>query len=86
MIIQAEDFFINRTEIMNKVVRFLNLQPFKFDSIDLKKAWGGGASNDFEKPGDYMPMKDETRKLLENYFAPFNDQLFSLIGEQYNWQ
>jgi len=86
MIIQSEGFFTNRIDIMNKVVQFLNLQPFNFDSVEFKKTWGGGASNDFENPGDYVPMKDETRKLLNDYFSPFNDQLFSLVREQYNWQ
>jgi hypothetical protein len=69
---------------MHDVVSFLNLQPYEFTTQDIQHSWGGGASN-HEKPGDYAAMNPDTRQLLKAYFEPFNEQLFDLIGEQYDW-
>ena len=83
-IIQAEKLFADREAVMNDVVSFLNLQPYEFKPQDLEHSWGGGASNHRE-PGDYEPMKPDTRQYLQTYFEPFNEQLFELIGERYDW-
>lgn len=84
MIIQAETLFADREAVMNDVVSFLNLQPYEFKSQDLEHSWGGGASNHRE-PGDYASLDLETRQYLQTYFEPFNEQLFELIGERYDW-
>jgi hypothetical protein len=83
-IIQAEKLFTDREAVMHDVVSFLNLQPYEFTTQDIQHSWGGGASN-HEKPGDYAAMNPDTRQLLKAYFEPFNEQLFDLIGEQYDW-
>jgi len=83
-IIQAETLFGDRDAVMTDVVNFLNLQPYEFPPQNLEHSWGGGASN-YEAPGDYAAMKPDTRKYLEAYFQPFNEQLFELIGECYDW-
>ena len=85
MIIQSEKFFSEPKNIMCDVAQFLGLQPFSFDSDELKNAWGGGASNRFKKPGHYVAMKDETKILLNDFFSPFNEKLYNLIGENFNW-
>ncbi|MFT6287633.1 MAG: hypothetical protein ACJA09_002387 [Alcanivorax sp.] len=86
MIIQSENFFSAPKKIMTKISDFLNLQAFEFDTGELDRAWGGGASDDFEKSGDYVPMASETRSLLRAFFKPFNETLYSLIGEQFDWE
>ncbi|MEH6517191.1 MAG: sulfotransferase domain-containing protein [Halioglobus sp.] len=86
MIIQSEKFFSNPKEIMNKISDFLNLQTFEFDTGELDRTWGGGASDDFEKSGDYVPMSSETRSLLSDFFKPFNESLYSLIDERFDWE
>lgn len=83
-IIQAEKLFRERETVMNDVVRFLKLQPYKFRPEDLEHSWGGGASN-YQEPGDYTAMRPDTRAFLTAWFAPFNEQLFELIGERYDW-
>jgi hypothetical protein len=83
-VIQAEKLFADREAVMNDVVSFLNLQPYEFKPQDLEHSWGGGASN-HQKPGDYERMKPDTRHYLQTYFEPFNEQLFELIGERYDW-
>jgi len=84
MIVQAEKFFSNRKKIMKKAVNFLGLQPYKFKACEIKHTWGGEVKNT-KSPGSYAPMKDETRELLNDFFTPYNKKLFSLIGEDYNW-
>jgi hypothetical protein len=83
-IIQAETLFGDRAAVMNDVVSFLNLQPYEFQPGDLEHSWGGGASN-YQEPGDYAAMSPDTRRYLEGYFEPFNEQLFELIGDRYDW-
>ena len=84
-IIQAETLFADRQAVMNDVVSFLKLQPYEFQPEDLEHSWGGGASN-YEEPGDYEDMKSDTRQFLQDYFEPYNEQLFELIGERFNWR
>ena len=69
---------------MNDVVSFLNLQPYEFSPQDIQHSWGGGASN-HQDSGDYAAMNPDTRQYLRAYFEPFNEQLFNLIGERYDW-
>jgi hypothetical protein len=85
MIIQSEKFFSDPKKIMTKVSDFLNLNSFEFDTGELNRSWGGGASDDFEKSGDYISMSSETRSLLSDFFKPFNESLYSLIGERFDW-
>lgn len=34
---------------------------------------------------EYAPMAPDTRKRLERYFAPHNDRLYALVGEDLGW-
>ena len=86
MIIQSERFFSDPKKIMTRVSEFLNLQAFEFDTGELERSWGGGASDDFEKSGDYVPMNPATRSLLGEFFKPFNENLYSLLGERFDWE
>jgi hypothetical protein len=83
-IIESERLFNERKEIMSEVIDFLNLQPFEFNSDQLQHTWGGGASN-YKKPGSYAPMKEKTKILLGDFFSPYNESLFNLIEEDFNW-
>ena len=86
MIIQSECFFENEAELMNEVTEFLGLEPFEFQSADqLQRSWGGGASNLFENPQDYAAMDDVSRRLLADFFEPYNQQLYRLIDEDFGW-
>ncbi|MEH6588928.1 MAG: sulfotransferase domain-containing protein [Halioglobus sp.] len=86
MIIQAEKLFSDPKKIMMKAADFLNLQAFEFDTGELNRSWGGGASDDFDKSGDYVPMSPETRSLLADFFKPFNERLYTLMAERFDWE
>jgi hypothetical protein len=55
------------------MTRFLNLNDFQF--------------NEFPKynPVRYEPMKPETRAFLQDYFYPYNDQLYRLLEKDFGW-
>ncbi len=86
MIIQSERFFDNEADSMNEVAEFLGLEPFEFQLADqLQRSWGGGVSDFFEKPQDYSAMDDATRRILTDFFEPYNQQLYRLINEDFGW-
>jgi len=86
MIIQSERFFENEAGTMNEVVEFLGLEPFEFQAADqLQRGWDAGAGNASETPQDYPELDDATRRILADFFEPYNQQLYRLIDEDFGW-
>ena len=86
MIIQSESFFGNEADTMNEVAEFLGLEPFEFQAADqLQRSWDAGASNALELPQDYPAMDDATRRIVTDFFEPYNQQLYRLIDEDFGW-
>ena len=86
MIIQSESFFDNAAETMNAVAEFLGLEPFEFQAANrLQRGWDAGAGNASQIPQDYAAMDDATRRILTDFFAPCNQQLYRLIEEDFGW-
>ncbi len=87
MIIQSESFFENSVDTMDEVAEFLGLKPFEFEASEqLQRSWDAGARNDLEIPQDYLALDDATRSILTDFFEPYNQQLYRLIGEDYRWR
>lgn len=38
------------------------------------------------KGRSHVKISEETRKLLRNYFRPFNEELYSMVGRNFGWQ
>ncbi len=69
---------------MNEVAEFPGLEPVEFQAADqLRRNWDAGASNAFEIPQDYPAMDDATRRILTDFFEPYNQQLYRLIDEDF---
>jgi len=86
MIIQSERFFESEADTMKEAAEFLGLEPFEFRSADqLQRRWDAGAANAARIPQAYPAMDDETRKKLADFFEPYNQQLYRLIDENYDW-
>ena len=86
MVIQSERFFENAAGTMNEVADFLGLEPFEFQSADqLQRSWDAGAGNALEMPEAYPAMDVATRRSLADFFAPYNQQLYRLIDEDFGW-
>ena len=86
MIIQSEKFFENEADTMNEVAKFLGLEPFEFQAAEqLQRSWDAGANNASERPQDYPAMDDATRRILTDFFEPYNQQLYRLIDKDFGW-
>ncbi len=86
MMIQSERFFEFEAETMNKAAKFLGLEAHDFQSADqLQRSWDAGAGNSTEMPQAYPQMDAATRTILADFFEPYNQQLYRLIGEDYGW-
>jgi len=86
MIIQSECFFENEADTMSEVAEFLGLGPFEFQSAEqLQRSWDAGARNDLEMPQSYPALDETTRRILTDFFEPYNQALYRLIGEDFGW-
>jgi hypothetical protein len=86
MIIQSERFFQFEAETMGEVAEFLGLETYDFQSADqLQRSWDAGAASAIEMPQAYPAMDNATRRLLADFFTPYNQQLYQLIDEDYGW-
>jgi len=86
MIIQSERFFGNAAETMLEVAKFLRLEPFQFQPADqLQRSWDAGAGNVLKMPQAYPAMDDATRRILADFFEPYNQQLYRLMGADFGW-
>lgn len=73
-IIKSEDMFRDAETILKRACFFLGLQPHKL-----------GDYNIFNKNFAKVGIDSEFRKHLVDYFAPFNDELYTLIGRDFGW-
>jgi len=73
LLLASEDFAREPIKIMNQIFEFLKLPPFEV--------------RNFEKTnlGNYIPMKDDTRRLLTDYFRPHNEKIYRVIGRDFDW-
>ncbi len=73
LIIPSEDLALEPDQVLTKVFEFLDLPYFKI--------------KDFTRHNkrEYHPMKDETRKLLVEFYKPYNKKLFDMLGSKFDW-
>jgi len=74
LIIKSEDYFKNPNDTFEQVFEFVGVQPFE---IILSKE---------HKNSEYPRMKSETREQLQEYFEPFNQELYQLTGRDFGWK
>lgn len=73
LIISSENFFSNVQYVYNKVLAFLEIEPFE---IINKKPQNSGVYNKKN-----IPLKEE----LRDYFSLYNDELCQYLGRDFNW-
>ena len=73
MIIQSEKLSSDTKNVMNDIFQFLGLPIF--DIPNTKKV----------NVLQYSKMNPETRELLINFFKPYNEKLFGMLGRRFNW-
>ena len=94
-IVDGDTFVKNPGEDLQKVERFLGLQPFITENHFVYSTDKGfyclkGQNDDVKcgssKKGRPHPqMSNETRTRLHRYFKPFNNELFRTIGRNFSW-
>ncbi len=72
LIIKTEDLLVKRGATLNKIFNFLELSSFEIERKTEMNV------------GKYKPMKIETRKKLNEYFKPFNEELIEFLGMDFD--
>jgi hypothetical protein len=73
LILRSEDFFQRPEEGVQRTLDFLGLEAWHPDHYQV------------HNPGDYDDMQAETRARLMEYFAPHNQRLYELLGQDFRW-
>ena len=73
LVISSEDLASKTEETLATIFDFLKLPNYKIR--DLTK----------RNEAKYPTMNQDTRKLLVEYFRPYNQQLYDLLGRKFDW-
>ena len=73
LFLKSETFFQETESILEKTFQFLDLPSQKFSNFKILRK------------GNYQPIKKETRISLIDYFKPYNEELYSLIDQDFHW-
>jgi hypothetical protein len=74
LIIKSEDFYREPERTLHQVLEYLRLQPWSPE---------GFRAHHLNK---YADMTSATRKRLRDYFVPYNEQLYALLGRDLGWE
>jgi hypothetical protein len=74
LIIKSEEFATETNKIMNNIFDFLGLPHYNIPDNSKKNKL------------HYEVMKKETRIDLIEFFRPYNEKLYSLIGRNFDWE
>ena len=74
LILQSEDFFRNPSYNYLKSLEFLGLPEYKLSTY---RSFNASHRSSMDK---------SMREYLTNYFRPYNEELYELLGLDYGWQ
>ena len=77
LVLQSEDFFKRRQEVMHRTFRFLGVPPMDTPVPQLHLHRGSYDSSD---------VPAGVRENLIRFFRPHNDRLYSLLSEDFGWK
>ena len=73
LILSSEEYFNTPKKTLEQIVHFLNLNPFSFDTVNWKNK------------GNSETINETTKSNLEEYFKPYNEELYNLLGKKLTW-
>jgi len=101
LILHAKDLYDNLDNIIAETFEFLNLPKYQVENriekskIDKIRPLGGHEHNIYKNIDsktrtlfsvqNYPEMKSDTRKFLQDFFRPYNEKLFKMIGKRFDW-
>ena len=74
LILKSEDFYSKTPKVYQQVLDFLGLSTFELNSFKAHRM------------KKYSAISAETRKKLADYFRPYNEQLYQLLGRNFDWK
>ena len=74
LFITTEEFGEKTTETYDKIFRFLELPEYKIKNKEM------------HRKGAYKEMNVKTRKILDDFYEPYNKELFQKIEETFQWK
>ena len=73
LILTSEELSTETNKVMNKIFRFLDLPDYEIPNIVKRST------------GNYTKMKMDTRKKLISFFSKYNQDLFKLLDQEFDW-
>ena len=98
--VSGEELTSNPAKELQAVEKFLNIEPFikeehfyinqtkRFPCLTSlvenkkKKNWGCLSES---KGRPHPPIRDDIRKLLQDYYRPYNEEFYKLVGRDFHW-
>ena len=78
MFINSDEYFKDPVKEYNRILEFLNLPPHH---PTIKGQRGISPPNLYKN----IQLKSETKKFLIDYFKPWNEKLYQLVGRDFEW-
>ena len=72
LVISSEEFLKNEEQTYKTVCEFLKIDVIKIKSEKLNEGPSG-------------KMKTETKKMLNDFYKPYNEELFKLLNKKFDW-
>ena len=73
LILTSEELSTETNKAMNKIFQFLDLPDYEIPDIVKRST------------GNYTKMKMDTRKKLISFFSKYNQDLFKLLNQEFDW-
>lgn len=73
LVLKSEEYNKNTQNTLEEIFQFLELPSFKIKNIEKHNV------------GKYPQLKSDTRKMLIDFFKPYNEKLYEIIGTDMGW-
>ena len=73
LVLRSEDLFMNPMEVVNRTFDFLGVEPHELSNYRKSNS------------GSYVPIPEQSRQLLCDYFDVYNQQLEDYLGMTFDW-
>ncbi len=81
LILSSEDFFKQTADIYQRIVTFLHLPSWRPKQFRNYSHWGRKRTDNKSAPS----MESSMRQDLLRWYAPHNERLFQMIGQDFQW-
>ena len=73
LIIKSEDLSSNPQKNLNEIFQFIELPQHNIEKLEKKNL------------GNYLRMEEKTRNDLTEFFRPYNEKLYLMLGRDFGW-